>query len=130
MPRFVTAFVSGRVSRVINQQFTDTVLVEARQAGPGVYGEPAAGWNTVTLSMPCRLIRTGSRMKSAAGMAGEAITIRDSYRVIYPITYSLSVGMRITTRDGLRYDVDAIQENDTDSVMNESYITRRIGDQP
>jgi hypothetical protein len=130
MPRLATAFITGRIKQIVAQQFTDTCLVEVRAVGVGVYGEPFTGWTTVSLSMPCRITRTGSRMKSAAALVGEAISIRDSYRIIYPTTYTLSVAMRITTRDGLRYDVDSLQENDTDSVMNEAFITRQIGDQP
>ena len=130
MARIVSSFVVSQVTAAINRSLTDTCLVEARVVGAGVYGEPLPGWTTVYLAMPCRVVRVGKRLKSSAGNVGEAISIRDSYRIIYPNTMSITNGMRITTRDGLHYDVASIQENDTDSVMSEAFITRQIGDQP
>jgi len=129
MPRAVPTHSLGVVAKALSRFLTDICLIEQRAPGTGQYGEQINRWVIIATKVPCRLIDTTKRVRPMSGLIGDALSIKDNYRLIVGPLTALGLGMRVTV-NGLRYDIASLQEADTDSVANVAYITRERGDQP
>lgn len=133
MPAFSTLTLN-RIKRTVATTLTSIALIEQRNVGSSQYGSLTSGWTVVAAAVPCRLISIGGRMKTSSALVGEALSMRDSYRLIVASNQALGVGMRVTIIDpdshlALVYDVASVADSDSDSVFNEAFVTRQRGDQ-
>ncbi|MDX2163036.1 MAG: head-tail adaptor protein [bacterium] len=118
------ASLIARLRAAARRYLTERCTIQRETVTTGAYGDSIRAWATVTVDVPCRLVRARrSDLDATAILAGRE-TLRVEYRLAIPHDADLRGGDRVIVGEAV-YRVVRIEAALTEPIYRQAIIARR-----